>query len=59
MGKSVGPDQVSWELIQAIASNQDGEDALLSWYNDILATQKIPDNWHRSLMTLLPFQGML
>ena len=55
LGKSVGHDEVSMELFREIASNNEGTEAILAWYNSsILHTGEIPTDWHTAVMVLLP-----
>ncbi|OLP89415.1 putative 149 kDa protein [Symbiodinium microadriaticum] len=53
-GKSVGVDKTSTELILGMMEVPGGEQHLLEWYNRILATQEIPQQWNRPLLVLLP-----
>ena len=53
-GKSVGVDKTSTELILGMMEVPGGEQHLLEWYNRILATQVIPQQWNRPLLVLLP-----
>ena len=49
--------QVSWELLWAVVKAEGGDQALLAWFNNILATLQPSPNWSRSLMTLTPQEG--
>ena len=53
-GKSVGEDGTSLELLESIMMADGGESALLTWFNQILETAEIPDNWYTALMIILP-----
>ena len=53
-GKSVGEDGTSLELIEGIMQAEGGESALLNWFNDILETAEVPEDWYTSLMIILP-----
>ncbi|CAE7229646.1 Pol, partial [Symbiodinium necroappetens] len=53
-GKSVGADRTSTELILGLMQVPGGESHLLEWYNRILATQVIPEQWNRPILVMLP-----
>ena len=53
-GKSVGVDRTSTELILGLVQVPGGETHLLEWYNRILATQVIPQQWNRPILVMLP-----
>ena len=53
-GKSVGKDQVSLELLRAIADLPEGLRALLTWFNSLLHQGELPEEWLQTVMTLLP-----
>ena len=57
-GKSVGVDNVSLELIRALADVEGGVQLLLDWFNSILHTGILPSDWLSSLMVLLPKVSM-
>ena len=52
--KSVGVDGVSLELLRAIVELEEGRTQMLTWYNHILHTGRLPDKWLDGLMILLP-----
>ena len=54
LGKSVGPDGVSLELLKRICDQERGRRELLAWFNTLLHTGSLPDGWLQSLMVLLP-----
>ena len=43
--KSVGKDEVSLELLQAIAELPEGRSHLLAWFNTFLHTGDLPEGW--------------
>ena len=53
-GCSVGIDGVSLELIRDIAGHREGMQGLLDWFNRILHTGVIPEQWRDVLLILLP-----
>ena len=54
LGKSVGGDGVSLELLRAIGGDPQGERALLDWFNTMLHTGELPHEWLNTVMVLLP-----
>ena len=53
-GKAVGADLTSTELLQGLVQVEGGESHLLEWFNRILATQRIPQQWNEPVMVMLP-----
>ena len=53
-GKAVGIDKTSTELIRGLMDVPGGPDHLLEWYNRILATQVVPQQWNRPILVMLP-----
>ena len=53
-GKAVGIDKTSTELVRGLMDVPGGPDHLLEWYNRILATQVIPQQWNRPILVMLP-----
>ena len=53
-GKAVGSDLTSTELLLGVMEVPGGEEHLLSWYNDILRTQRIPSKWNEPVLVMLP-----
>ena len=53
-GVCVSHDGVSQELLHGIMRAEGGADALLAWFNRLLWSGELPDNWYRSLMVVLP-----
>ncbi|CAE7371853.1 unnamed protein product [Symbiodinium necroappetens] len=53
-GKSVGIDRTSTELLLGLMEVPGGEQHLLEWFNRILATQCIPDQWNKPILIMLP-----
>ncbi|CAE6970182.1 unnamed protein product [Symbiodinium sp. KB8] len=53
-GKSVGEDGTSLELIEGIIAAEGGESAILNWFNDILESGCMPEDWFTALMIILP-----
>ncbi|CAE7462659.1 unnamed protein product [Symbiodinium necroappetens] len=53
-GKSVGEDGTSLELLDGIMQAAGGESALLNWFNRMLETAELPDDWYTALMIILP-----
>ena len=54
-GKATGEDGVPHELIKAIHKQPGGEELLLAWYNRLLhGTERLPEDWTRAVMVLLP-----
>ena len=54
LGKSVGVDETSAELFRGLMEEPSTVGALLAWYNSILHTGELPDDWGHSLMVVLP-----
>ena len=54
LGKSVGKDGVSLELLRAIGDDPQGQKALLDWFNTMLHTGDLPPEWLNTIMVLLP-----
>ena len=52
--KNVSHDGVSTELMIAVMQQDAGRHALLKWYNSILHSEVIPDDWSQVLMVLIP-----
>ena len=53
-GKSVGEDGTSLELIDGVLQAEGGESALLNWFNELLESACLPDDWYSALMIILP-----
>ena len=53
-GKSIGPDGVSGELLQAIAADPHGLSELTSFYQQVYDAATVPQDWSRSILSLLP-----
>ena len=53
-GKSVGEDGTSLELVEGIAQAVGGESAILTWFNEILQSGQLPEDWFSALMIILP-----
>ncbi|CAE7410353.1 unnamed protein product [Symbiodinium sp. KB8] len=53
-GKSVGEDGTSLELIDGVLQAEGGESALLNWFNEMLESACLPDDWFSALMIILP-----
>ena len=53
-GKSVGIDKTSTELLLGLMEVPGGEQHLLEWFNRILATQCIPEQWNKPILIMLP-----
>ena len=52
--KAVGIDHTSTELLIAVSELPGGLSHLLEWYNRILTTQVIPQQWNKPVLVLLP-----
>ena len=50
LGKSVGVDGTSAELFRELVLEEATVDAILAWYNDILHSGVMPEEWGHSLM---------
>ena len=53
-GKAVGADKTSAELLYGLMEVPGGPEHLLEWYNRILATGSIPQQWNRPVVVMLP-----
>ena len=53
-GKAVGADQIPTELLQGLVKCEESLGALTRFYNEILRTGDPPQDWDRSIATLLP-----
>ncbi|CAE7422363.1 unnamed protein product, partial [Symbiodinium sp. CCMP2456] len=53
-GKSTGEDGTSQELLEGILQAPGGESAILNWFNEMLETGELPEDWFSSLMIVLP-----
>ena len=53
-GKAVGPDRVPTELLQRLCDNPSSMSAITSFFNSIVESGAIPEDWDRSIATLLP-----
>ena len=53
-GKSIGPDAVPVELLQALVQDPGGLQGLTSFYQSVYASANIPSDWSRSVLSLLP-----
>ena len=51
LGKSVGNDGVSLELLRAISEDQGGRAQLLAWFHSLLHTGELPPHWLVSAFT--------
>ena len=51
---SVSHDGASRELLVGIMQSTGGPEAMLIWFNNLLRTGALPENWYRSLMVVLP-----
>ena len=54
LGKSVGHDEVSLELFREILQQDEGSRAIVTWFNGILHSGVIPQDWCKVVMVLLP-----
>ena len=52
--KAVGADMTSHELLQGIMDTPGGCTHLLEFYNHILCTADIPEDWNRAIMVVIP-----
>ena len=53
-GKAVGEDGTSLELLKGICGIEGGRTHLLEFYNQILCTGEIPEDWNRAIMIVIP-----
>ena len=53
-GKAVGPDLIPNEILKAIARCDASLDALCSFFNEIVQSGSIPEDWDKSVATLIP-----
>ena len=53
-GKAVGPDGVPTALLQVLTGNLITLQAITDFFNEILRTGRTPQDWDRSLTSLLP-----
>ena len=53
-GKAVGVDRTSTELLLGLMEVEGGESHLLEWFNRILTTQHIPEQWNKPILIMLP-----
>ena len=54
-GKATGEDGVPHELLVVIGRSEEGEAALLAWFNRLLhGEERIPEDWGRAVMVLIP-----
>ena len=53
-GVSVGQDGTSQELLVGVMNAEGGAAALLTWFNNLLYSGDLPDDWYRALMVVLP-----
>ena len=54
LGRSVGIDGVSLEVIKSIVEHDESKRARLRWYNSILHSGSLPQQWQGVLLILLP-----
>ena len=52
--KSVGGDLAPFELIQALCEDSETEQAFLQWMERLRCGEELPDEWLRTIVTLLP-----
>ena len=52
--KAVGPDGVPLELLQAMIQDESSIQSFVCYFNAILASGKTPEDWNKSVATLLP-----
>ena len=52
--KSVGEDMVSFELIHTLCEDSDTELAFLAWMERLRGGESLPEQWLRTIVTLLP-----
>ena len=53
-GKAVGADGTSLELLKGICGVEGGRTHLLEFFNQILCTGEIPDDWRTAIMVVIP-----
>ena len=53
-GRCVGDDEVSQELLAAIVQHEGGLSRLTEFFDQVLQMGEIPQDWHRSILSLIP-----